>query len=282
MNKNKEKLELYINQQRAMENKRIVFHKEVKITFEGKAILINEDKKETDNNYKIELTNNYILNRSGNYKILYTDSNNNLHVVYFSIRKKVPIFVFILLFLPIFLFNFLCNNNFINNLFEKKISISILDDEEQTEITPIYNFNMKLYNDKKESNSKTISLIETISEKEIFRKDKIAPGAKGNFTIAIDTYNSTQNIEYEIKIKDKTKKPHNLYFKSKDQTEYGSLEELAKKELKGILSSNSQKNFTIYWEWKYEISDEDNKFDVEDSIQIAKYEFEIMAVGREI
>ena len=66
------------------------------------------------------------------------------------------------------------------------------------------------------------------------------------------------------------------------KVEYSSLEELAQNELKGILNSNSQKNFTIQWEWKYEISDENNKIDVEDSMQIAKYEFEIMAVGKEI
>lgn len=281
MKKYSENLELYINQKRVKENKRILFHKEVKITFKGKAILINENKKETENNYKIELSNNYILNRSGNYRILYTDKNSELHTIYFSIRKKVPIFVFLLLFLPIFLFNFLCNNNLQNNSIQKDLKVSIFTEEETKNIKPIYTFNMNLYNKNKGNNTKTVSLIETISNTSNFNK-KIAPGTKGDFTIAIDSYNSTKNIEYEIKVKDTTKKPRNLYFKGKSQTEYNNLEELAKNEFKGILNSNSQKNFWVQWEWKYEINDENNKIDVEDSMQIAKYEFEITAIGKAI
>lgn len=281
MKQDLDNLELYINQKKVKENKRILFHTEVKITFKGKAILINEDKREIDNNYKIELSNNYILNRSGNYKILYTDMNKKVHIIYFSIRKKIPIFVFLLLFLPIFLFNFLCHNNSVNNSIEKNLLIAISNEDQQKEILPTYCFNMNLYNENKEKNSKTINLSETTSKKADLI-DKIAPGVKGNFTIAIDTYNSTQDIKYEIKVKDKTEKPRNLYFRSKDQTEYKSLEELAKNELKGTLSSNSQKNITIQWEWKYEVSDKENQIDVEDSMKIAKYQFEIMAIGKEI
>lgn len=123
--------------------------------------------------------------------------------------------------------------------------------------------------------------METIQNKK-WMSNKIAPGVKGKFVIVMDTYHSTQDLEYEIKIKDKTTKPKNLYFKSRNGIEYMNLEELAKNELSGKIDKNSQKNLMIQWEWKYEISDKNNQMDVEDSNQIEKYQFEVLAIGKEI
>lgn len=281
MRSQSEEVALYLNQIKARENRKITFHREVKISFKGKAILINEDKKETDPNYKIELSNDYILNRNGHYRIIYTDIEKNTHITYFSIRKKVPIFVFILLFLPILLSCTFFQKNLDNNIIEQEISIAVSEQKDQEE-EQIPNLLFHLYLKKgEESEKKSINLVETISKKELIN-NKIAPGIKGKFNIVLDTYNSMQDLEYEVKIKDKTQKPQNLYFKGKSEKEYTSLEELATTEFKGKILKDSKEIMTIQWEWKYEISDQNNQIDTKDSNQIAKYEFEVLASGKEI
>lgn len=275
MKKQEEGIELYLNQKKVKKGKRMLFHQEVKISFEGKAILINENKKETDFNYQIELSNHYILNRSGNYQIIYIDSKGKQHNFYFSIRKKVPIFVFFVLFLPILLFGVFYQEGFKNKAIEKELQVAV--SQEDLSIT---NYVFHLYF-QQDSKSKTIHLVDTMQGKEKINQ-KIAPGTKGEFRICMDTYQSTEALVYEIQVKDKTKKPENLYFKSQTDKEYQSLEELAARELQGKINKNSEKTIPIKWEWKYEISDEKNQIDVQDATEIASYQFQVLAIGKQI
>lgn len=108
---------------------------------------------------------------------------------------------------------------------------------------------------------------------------KIAPGARGEFTI---TLTSSKNVYYKIEFEDLNNKPQNLKFRIKNSTsKYNNLEEL-EKYLIDNLSKNCTKEIFIEWSWEYETSEIDNKQDTIDGINLEKYKFNINVISEEI
>lgn len=127
----------------------------------------------------------------------------------------------------------------------------------------------------KNTKFKSLNLIETIHNKTLIY-EKIAPGTSGNFDILLKT---KQDMQYAIQFKSKNEKPSNLQFSMSEKgTRYSSLEELGK-ELRGNISENEKKIIPIYWEWKYEGSEEKDKKDTLEGKNLKEYQFLIYVQG---
>lgn len=127
----------------------------------------------------------------------------------------------------------------------------------------------------KNTKFKSLNLIETIHNKTLIY-EKIAPGTSGNFDILLKT---KQDMQYAIQFKSKNEKPSNLQFSMSEKgTRYSSLEELGK-ELRGNISENEKKIIPIYWEWKYEGSEEKDKKDTLEGKNLKEYQFLIYVRG---
>jgi len=100
---------------------------------------------------------------------------------------------------------------------------------------------------------------------------KIAPGSKGNFIIK---FKRPTNLNYIIKINEKTAKPQNLVFWF-ENNKYLSL-----KEMQDIINEkfiNTDK-IAINWEWKYHVDDVHDIQDTKDGEIAQKYIFEIETI----
>lgn len=127
----------------------------------------------------------------------------------------------------------------------------------------------------KNTKFKSLNLIETIHNKTLIY-EKIAPGTSGNFDILLK---SKQDMQYAIQFKSKNEKPSNLQFSMSEKGKrYSSLEELGK-ELRGNISENEKKIIPIYWEWKYEGSEEKDKKDTLEGKNLKEYQFLIYVQG---
>lgn len=103
---------------------------------------------------------------------------------------------------------------------------------------------------------------------------KIAPGTKGSFVIE---FKRAMNLNYKIKITEKTVKPHNLVFKI-GNTKYISLNEMEE-----VINENfkNTERIIIYWEWEYYIDDAHDIQDTKDAKNVEKYIFNIEAIVEE-
>ena len=115
---------------------------------------------------------------------------------------------------------------------------------------------------KGESSYKEIELLQTIDVTTLVNK-KVAPGTKGRFYVFLT---SKSNVNYEIEILDKNKKPKNFKFKINEKV--------------GIIRKNEVKKVEINWEWPYEINIEENSQDTKDGESIEKFYFEICTIGK--
>lgn len=109
---------------------------------------------------------------------------------------------------------------------------------------------------------KKINLTQTIDTKTLVH-EKIAPGTKGNFFV---TLIANEDLEYEIQILEKNKKPKNLKFEIMEN--------------KGKLEKGKIKKVEIKWKWDYEINEEENKQDTKDGENIEIHNFEICTIGK--
>ncbi len=160
-----------------------------------------------------------------------------------------------------------------------------------TEVTgnanaPIANWHFLV--NENESTTQTINLASTLNN-ETLVDNKIAPGTNGEFTITIDGSGSDVGIQYDLEIKNETKKPQNLYFTYNGQ----KYEELSKitNITSGMFEANAEekvKTITIYWEWPFEIGGpesekaENNGKDTIDATTMQNYSFDIVVTGTQI
>ncbi len=121
---------------------------------------------------------------------------------------------------------------------------------------------------------KAFNLMDTVDNKTLVY-EKIAPGTGGGFDIVLK---STQEMNYQVYFESKNEKPTNLQFYMEDGIRYGSLEELGAS-LQGTISKNGEIIIPVFWEWVYEISDEQNEQDTEEAKQIREYNFLIYVKG---
>ena len=146
--------------------------------------------------------------------------------------------------------------------------------------TSIKEYKFKI--DYKNMNLKPIDIADTINKKTLVH-EKIAPGTSGSFNILLE---SNQNLKYGIRFDSINQKPKNLNFKAlKDGIlieEADSLEELSEK-LTGYISKEQKINITIVWYWNFENNDEEMDLqDTLDSMNIKKYQFNILTFGEEL
>lgn len=98
--------------------------------------------------------------------------------------------------------------------------------------------------------------------------EKIQPGAFGEFEIWIT---SSQNMKVRMEIIDK---PDNLLFYiDKEKLEKNYFYEIYKNEFKKI---------KIKWEWRYEVSELEDKKDTEKGKNLEEYQFKINIKGEEV
>lgn len=115
---------------------------------------------------------------------------------------------------------------------------------------------------KGKSSYKEIELLQTIDIRTLVNK-KVAPGTKGSFCVFLT---SNSNVNYEIEILDKNKKPRNFKFEINEKV--------------GIIKKNEVKKVEINWEWPYEINVEENLQDTKDGESIGEFNFEICTIGK--
>ena len=119
---------------------------------------------------------------------------------------------------------------------------------------------------------KSINLLYTMVGDGLLNK-KVAPGVKGEFEIEVL---SSRNVQYQILLKSKNKRPKNLLFKITNKTnKYCSLEEL-QKYLKGEAKSKKKVKFKIEWAWEYETNSINDFQDTIDGERIDKYIFDVL------
>ena len=154
---------------------------------------------------------------------------------------------------------------------EKDTIIEEVNKEETSiDIKNIY-FNVRYQN----TQLRALNLKETIDNKTLVY-EKIAPGTKGSFNIVLNT---NKNMNYKIVFESKNEKPSNLqFYTSQDNKKYATLEELGEK-LVGRIIKKEEKVIPIYWEWVYEISEEQNKKDTLEATKIREYNFFIYVQG---
>lgn len=162
------------------------------------------------------------------------------------------IFILIILFIIFIILNF---SKFNKNIFE---DIMILGLWNESTSKSEYELNLQ--------NTVKIDVFTTINN---YHK-KVAPGSNGSFVIK---FKRPVNSIYQIKINEKTSKPHNLIF-ILDGNKYSSM-----KEMENIINEkfiNTEK-ITINWEWEYYINHKHDIQDTKDGENGQRYLFEIEA-----
>ena len=148
---------------------------------------------------------------------------------------------------------------------------SVVEKEEANINTKIMLFDVQY----QKTQIKALNLTETVDNKTLIY-EKIAPGTKGRFDILL---NSNQNMSYKIEFESKNEKPTNLqFYTEEDGKRYVTLEELGEN-LTGAISENEEKTIPVYWEWKYETSQEHNKQDTTEAKKMREYDFLIYVQG---
>lgn len=120
-----------------------------------------------------------------------------------------------------------------------------------------------------------LNLTETVDNKTLVY-EKIAPGTSGGFEIVL---NANKDMNYQIAFESENEKPTNLQFYTlADNKRYMTLEELGEN-LAGTILAHEEKTITVYWEWKYETSQEQNKQDTVEAKKMREYYFLIYVQG---
>lgn len=120
-------------------------------------------------------------------------------------------------------------------------------------------------------NNNTITEIDVFTTINRNKYKKIAPGSKGKFII---TFKKPKEKFYNIKIKEKTSKPKNMYFML-DNKKYSSIEDM---EIIIEEKLNNSDKVTINWEWEYYISENNDIQDTIDGENGGSYIFEIETI----
>lgn len=188
-----------------------VYRKNVKIDFEGNALLL-----QLNSNYKIKeelkLETGQKIKKNGIYEIIYKNM-----IIKFKIKKVNIIFILFLLFIVL--------SFCLGTIVYKNSSDS-----------DIYIF------DSSNINFQNISL--TPYNKSSLISNKIAPGTKGKFKISIENLEEKRE-EYYFKYDQNNYKPQNLIFFVKDK-KFNNLGDLIEYlNIEGITEE------TIYWEWEF-------------------------------
>ena len=153
----------------------------------------------------------------------------------------------------------------------KKEIVEEIKKEETTVNTKTIFFHVQYKNTK----MKAINLTDTV-DNETLVYEKIAPGTSGGFEILL---NANQNMSYKIEFESKNEKPNNLQFYTKEGGKrYSTLEELGEN-LTGEILENEEEIVPIYWEWKYETNQEQNKQDTLEAKKMREYHFLIYVQG---
>lgn len=100
---------------------------------------------------------------------------------------------------------------------------------------------------------------------------KIAPGSYGKFTIR---FKRPSNCEFEVKLKEKTRKPQNLIF-ILDNKKYISISEMEKEINEKLLD---EEKIIINWVWEYHVNEIEDIEDTDDGENAQKYIFEINSI----
>lgn len=133
-----------------------------------------------------------------------------------------------------------------------------------------------------------INLASTINNLTLLN-NKIAPGTKGSFEIAIDTTGTEVGMNYQILFLNEQNKPQNLKFRYNNLI-YNDLSEMTN-DLSGTITANDENKRivkTIEWEWPYETGNteeeikENDKIDTENAKLISSYNFEILVSGTQL
>lgn len=86
--------------------------------------------------------------------------------------------------------------------------------------------------------------------------DRIAPGTKGSFTVALNTTGTEVALKYLIELSNIANKPTNLHFYSDEAcTQQIDASAGTSASYSGYIAqgdTGTTHNVTIYWEWKYE------------------------------
>lgn len=122
---------------------------------------------------------------------------------------------------------------------------------------------------------KALNLTETLDNKTLVY-EKIAPGTSGEFEIVL---NANQNMNYKIAFESENEKPTNLqFYTTNEEKRYATLENLGEI-LTGKIIRNEEKIIPVYWEWKYETTQGQNKKDTLEAKKIREYHFLIYVQG---
>ena len=130
---------------------------------------------------------------------------------------------------------------------------------------------------KEVSSAHEIKLIDTVSNKNL-TQNKIAPGSYGDFELIIKSGDNRANIKYYTIIQEDTKKPENLIFWVEgENVEYKEIKELEER-LQGKIEKREIQKIKINWIWK---SEESDKTDTQDGMNLEEYKFNITIIGKE-
>ena len=132
-----------------------------------------------------------------------------------------------------------------------------------------------------------IELSNTHYTAETLTKDRIAPGTKGTFDVAINGEGTETGIDYTVKIKNIQNKPTNLYFK---------VDGVKCETVEGVIAAcsghidqedtNEVVTKTVEWVWDYETGTTESEKDTNDEIdteegklaQTMSFDVEVKAV----
>lgn len=180
--------------------------------------------------------------------------------------KLILIIIFLIILLIFYILNKIQKTNFSDDI----IFFKLFNQNKITEET--FQSNKYIFDLSDESQkTKKIDLLQHV-DKTTLINEKIAPGTRGEFEIAI---NLNKNAKCQIEFISKTKKPKNLLFAVKnDKNIYCNLEEL-KTKVEELVNNQKVKCICIEWMWQYEKSEKQNVQDTKDGKDIEKYNFEI-------
>lgn len=140
----------------------------------------------------------------------------------------------------------------------------------------------------KEDIVQSVNLLSTYNNETLIN-NKIAPGTSGSFNIVVDATGSEVGVDYTINFLNESEKPQNLVFIHNEQ-KYTNLQELGE-DLSGTIDANDEnktRTITIYWEWQYEVGENQNEIHQNDMIdtknakEIENYHFDINVIGTQV
>lgn len=242
-----------------LDNQLNVYHRKIKLIFEGKVFLLDRDLKKQE-----ELKNGDKIRKNGEYKLKFISKNNEMYFINIKIIKLNFLFVLLPLFLIILslLYFFSQTQNI-----DKRLIFDTLNYEYQF-IGDKYVFDFNYGDD----TYKKVELYDNVSN-----TSKIYPGSSGQFYIKINTLGGNKDIAYKMQVKQEVNKPKNLKFRVNGKI-YNSINDLAE-DINGSILENSNKTIKIEWFWEYETLDDEG--DTNDGIYNENYNFLIRMIGSE-